>query len=309
MVSSTLWAVSQALVPVRIPLFFLVAGVVAQRLLTRPRMYTLRHRVAPLLWVFVLWSALFSVPFGVLTNPSQTREGIVDSLLQIPLGGNAYWFLFVLPVYLVGARLLARWPWCALALGAVLYVLSPWLAAIAPDGATLSVRRVTAFFLWFAIGMHSGRIVRRVAAAPWPCAIVASVAFVGIWFLQRGETVASSMTTPLLTVLGVTAILIVSAQSVHAPRLRPLLTRTSQLTLAIYVVHSFVLWSSHLLVNRTIGALPMNPTLDLIAVPFIVVALLTLSVGIDRVARHFPQLGLLALPTRGNRGRDESRAV
>lgn len=305
-VTSAIWAASQALTPVRIPLFFVVAGVVAHRLLVRPWSHTLRRRALPLLWVFALWSVLFSVPHGVLLSPGDHAQGIFDSLAQIPLGGNAYWFLFVLPLYLVAARGLGNRPFTTLLIGLALYVASPWLAAMAPDDLAVVVRRTSAFFLWFVVGVHAGETVRRVAHLPWPVAAVAFVAFVTVWFLQRASVLPPPLATPLLSVVGIAAVLVTSAQLARAPRLAVVFRRISELTLAIYVVHSLVLWCSYLVVRQTVGSFSLPTALNVVVVPLIVAALVALSAAVDRLAQRIPEIGLLALPsrTRSRRPRD-----
>lgn len=85
--------VSRMLLPVRMPLFFLTAGLLAVGAIHRPWKAVWRNRLANLIWPFLLWSMIFAAVSGFAYRPSAPESYFWENAAAIPFGGTAYWFL------------------------------------------------------------------------------------------------------------------------------------------------------------------------------------------------------------------------
>lgn len=305
-VTSALWGISQALTPVRIPLFFVLAGFLVAGTLDRPWRAVLQPKVTLLLWVFLVWSALFSIPYGILLSPDDPAAGIADSLLSIPLGGNAYWFLFVLPLYFVAVKALRRQPALTVVIALAAYFASPWLAESVDDPFTTLVRRTTGFFLWYALGAHLPRLWARLSSLPWFVAPLGVGLYVLVWWLRTATEVPGELLTAAATLVGITTILVLSRLlGRHASIARVALT-VSGATLAIYVVHSLLLYSSYVIAARLDVRLSVNIVSDLLFVPVLVVVLSVAAILALQATQRLGLHGVFTLPRFRANGRRQT---
>lgn len=294
------WAdFNQALVPVRIPLFFLVAGLLARSRMTENLNLTARRRVIDLLWVFVTWSAIFSLVYGPVIRPDSPIAGIGDSFSSIPLGGNAYWFLFALPVFYLATRPLVRLPLLALTAGALVYLFSSLIAgiplALGVDDGAVALRRLSVFWFFYVVGATASSAIERVVRLPWWVAGLFATGF-GILFVEpsaMGDATARSL---LLAILGVIAALIFSRLLARIPRSGSFFERVSRGTLAIYLVHSLALYSLYLVAQNTGLRVPPGALVDFLFVPLATVFLILVSLGFQDIVRKFRIRGVFAAP-------------
>ncbi len=103
-------SVNGELVLLRMPLFFLVSGLLAASAAGRSWGRLLRSRLVPLLWVFALWSLVRFAVFRVVTPRFQPWEA--DSLVPLLLAPlrptTGLWYLYALAAFTVAARALGR---------------------------------------------------------------------------------------------------------------------------------------------------------------------------------------------------------
>src|SRR5699024_9710382 len=64
-----------------------------------------RNRVGNLLWPYLLWSVVFAFVAAYRYRPSDPRSYTLKSIENIPFGGDAYWFLSVLLLVFIVARI------------------------------------------------------------------------------------------------------------------------------------------------------------------------------------------------------------
>lgn len=231
------------LLPVRMPLFFLISGMLSVRALHRPWRAVWRPRVADILWPFVLWTALLAVPFAlayVATDPFGYLPRQAGWLVNF--AGN-YWYLPLLVAFFLTARMLRGAPLFAVALGVLLYFWSgPMprdIGGVFLNDAMLTLIRFSIFWIWFAVGAFARPLVVRWARAPWWLGLIAFVAYWPLAWL-RYERGMDDL-TPIATVVGITAILVFArllARWAPAARLGSYLAAR---TLPIYLYHPLLL--------------------------------------------------------------------
>ncbi len=229
---------SELLLPVRMPLFFLVSGLFSARQLTRPWLRVWTARVAPLLYLFVLWTLVHTLVLQLtpgFDTAVATSPGAL--LVQLTVTPGNLWYLLALAAYVVVARASRRTPhW---ALGAALL-----LSAVAAAGwvATPGNRYgVLTNLVWFLLGTrvpHLGGLAVRLTH-PSRTALLAStgvlVAAAGLW--QGLGADGWFGVRPALGAVGIAAGVTVAASVAGVARLGPTLAALGRRTLPVYVLH------------------------------------------------------------------------
>lgn len=147
------------MIPVRMPLFFFVSGILAHRAIRRKFSALLRPRFLNLIWPFVLWSVIYSFLAGYTYSRDDQWAYTKDSLATIVFGGNAYWFLSVLLVFFTVAYLFKnRIPILFIA-ALTLYATAPAIKGFLegslnfPEALSINVSRVAYFAVWYLAGL------------------------------------------------------------------------------------------------------------------------------------------------------------
>lgn len=147
---------SNALIPVRIPLFFFVSGLLARRAIERPWADLIRTRFADVLWPFFVWSALVALPWSARVSPEDRWSNVTTNLSAIALGGAHYWYLPALAFALAVAKLSRRVPWLSLTFFAVTSLLMTThyaqMSALFGPYLGVNVARWLDFTVWFVVG-------------------------------------------------------------------------------------------------------------------------------------------------------------
>lgn len=234
-----LWGqASELLLPVRMPLFFLISGLFAARQLTRPWREVLVRRVAPLVYLFVLWTLIHTVVLQLTPGfDTAVASGPLELVEQLTITPGNLWYLLALPAYVAVARLTRARPHAALAAAAV-------LSAVAAAGlvATPGNRYgLLTNLVWFLLGTRvthlPDRVRRWVVPARADLVVAAVLAFAlaaAAWQVLDAD--AWFGVRPVLGLLGIAAgagvAVLVSRTRVGAP-----LARLGRLTLPVYVLH------------------------------------------------------------------------
>ncbi|TRY17794.1 acyltransferase [Tessaracoccus rhinocerotis] len=290
--SEQFWGVlSTWLLPVRMPLFFLVSGVLAVRALRRPWPRVLRPRLLDNLWTFGLWTTAIAVFYALAYAPQVFGEFMMRALSWTLTFGGFYWYLPLLMAFFVTAKLLRRAPWLVVGIGVVLYVIASDLprsldAGALSDDALLTLIRYCQFLVFFALGAFVRPLV--VLAARTHLAVVAVLVVAYVPIARFTYSPDGVDLTPLLTVMGCTAVLGLSQFVSRWDRVRRLGRHLAERTLPIYLVHPFALT----LVTLALPALPALRTRHtLFLVPLLVIALVALSIWLyDRTRHRLPWL-------------------
>lgn len=320
------WAkFSNSMLPLRMPVFFFAAGMLAANAVHRPWSLLWRRRFGDLLWPFLLWSVIFSFVGAFRYRPESPSEYMADSLKTIPFGGNAYWFLSILVLFFAVARIfrnaLPAIALLALAAFGVASLIDSFIVESleGPNSLALNVARACYFSIWYFVGLslrdQLGSVDRVVRIGT---AIVGVVLYGGIsyavYFAGVGQSIRAAL-YQVLALIGVVAVVHISVLVAKSQRLAEIAYYLSRRTLPIYVLHPILL--SLLVVGvRAMGegpvSLPVNNLLvDLVLFPALTVLLVIASVLLYDVAIRIGASWLFELPGRRSRapGRESSRGA
>lgn len=318
------WArFNRSLVPVRMPLFFLASGILAASSLSRPWPRVWRSRQRNLLWTYLLWGMLFAAIAGFAYNPQDPVGYMRQSLAALPVGGTAYWFLFVLVVFLALARLLQRWRGLTLVLTFGLLWIGPWVGSIAVpafmDPLSTTLVRLCSFGFWFFLGcFQSGAIValaetlrhpsrRQLAGALFvlPAAGYSALAYAVYWNSLDGAYVVP------MSFLGMSAAFSASVWAARFTGIARWAGHIAARTLPIYLLHP-VLLAAVVVVVRALGGgesslPPDNLVLNLIAVPVLTTLGVVSALSLYTHTRTSRFRWIFAFPARRSAGEPTGR--
>ncbi len=229
----------------RMPLFFLVAGMLAVGAVQRSWPALWRTRLAVLVWVFVVWTVLRFAYYQVVPEPIDLNQSSwLDFVLSVVRPSNGLWFLFALALFLVAAKALHGRVnrWIVLAVAAV-------ASSIAHGGVTfgnVTYDGIMKYFVFFMLGLYLREpIIRFVHRRRWPATAALLVAFAAAIVL-RGATgqFVDALTAVVVGLIAVAFGLCLARNLARTPATRPLsrpLEHLGRRTLQIYVTHILLL--------------------------------------------------------------------
>lgn len=296
--SVLLHLVALALFPLRMPLFFLVAGVLAAGMLARPAGRVLRDRVAHYLWVWAVWTALGYGLVNSLLLPALglgTLGGLfeprVDPLEHLLSSTSWAWFLYALALFFATALALRRLP-PALHLGIAVLLALPGVFGWG-EAMGLGVLDRFLHYPYFVAGWLGAARLRRAAPRLGQSWLVLALGLVWVGLTIAAHLAELLQTIPARVALSLVAVPAALAGAVLLARSRLLsapLRRIGRSTLAVYLLHP---WLLLLLVQLQSPEWlpPWAWTLALVA------AATALPLLLERPLARVP--GLMALPWRG----------
>lgn len=230
-----------------LPVFFLISGIFGARdVLDGAFGQLARKRLIPLLYMYVLWSALRFAMFALFpmlpTRDTDVAGSDPLSLLLLPvLPASLYWFLYALALFTVVVWALRRVPRWILVTGSA--VLSTLFTSGMLNTGTIAWNRIGALLFFFTVGVCFTREIvaamRRATTTHLVLAVGTYVAFVAVLFVFRGAA-----RLPFVVLVGqciaVTAVLLVSKALSGVAALR-FVTRAGAQSLPIYLVHILVI--------------------------------------------------------------------
>lgn len=312
---------SLALVPLRMPLFFAVAGMLAARALTRPWSAVLRPRIGDMLWTYVLFSAVFAAtgwPRYAIDNIDVYLRGELTGMLVV---ASPYWFIAALPIFFVICRLLRRVPGVLVVIASAMYAIDPWARQLlgelgAPRDFVYGTHQILDNFLWFVLGAVLSALVLHLAETtrPLPRGVLGGTLLAGFILLavvrrtvlegtlaqQRGLELSAS----LCGIAALVLLLPVLARWAPAARFGALL---GSRTLMIYLIHPLVLNIVVVIWRRGELARPGALLGDLLLVPAITAIAIGASLGVEAARRRWGPRWLTALPGGRAGAREEQQ--
>jgi uncharacterized membrane protein YcfT len=232
--------ISDAFLPLRMPLFFTLSGLLAASSLGRARRTALARRVLNPYLLYVLWFAINAVVLVTFdfTQPEALDATPTGLLRNLVLPHTTLWYMFALAAFFLVALLLRPLGIVAVLAGATglsVAVSAGWIVLPAGAGMTPSILR---YFFVFLIGAYAPDLVRRVArigervplAATLLAYAVLAVAF------RLGLPLLPGL-LPFVVVVGAGLGIMASVRLTGIPGLTPLLEGIGRRTLPIFVLH------------------------------------------------------------------------
>ncbi|MGW9567028.1 acyltransferase family protein [Prescottella equi] len=230
--------------PVRMPLFFLAAGMLGANALRLSFVDLVRRKVLPLLYLYALWVVLRFVFFSVFPATAGTAETAspFNLVRAIAVPTSGLWFLYALAVFAMLAWTIRRLPPSVQLLGAV--ALTLWAAN--QDVLDWTWHNMCSLLVFYLLGIHAGGLLqasaprwryRHAVAALAVFAVLLTIA-TGIAF-TRTHAAAVAVTVALI---GVFAALVV-AKLVEDTRIVAPIRALGPRTLPIYLLHEVMLGS------------------------------------------------------------------
>lgn len=299
-----LWrTISAQLLPLRMPLFFLVSGMFAAGVVLAPTRTRLAGRALRLALLYALWVIVQTFALAAAGPDFDTARATtpLELLRDLTISPTNLWYLLALAVYLVLGRVTRSVPTGILLPAAFLVSAVGASGVIPPSGNLWQV--VQNVFFFFA-GLRLRELVRRHAArSGWMPAALLTGAFAlafgaatllgvrpwfGMWTLLSALAVAA----------GVSVCVLLDRVEVIAGPLR----RIGRRTLPIYVIHMIPLALIDRLLRNVDDWVFAGPVFALLEVPLVVAIVIAASIGahavLTRVGGGFLFDPLLLRPRR-----------
>jgi uncharacterized membrane protein YcfT len=284
---------NEALASLRMPLFFLAAGLFVAGPLAAPWRTLLHKRVAFFLYLYLLWTLIrftfFAtlVPPAVDPNDSANAESLAWALL---LPGPSMWFLYALALFSVIGKLVRRVP-AAVQLG-----LSGVLSALTGAGLLEFDSRwgyMARFLFFFLLGWHAKVLIARLARSTSPLKVIAAA--VACVLCAGGAVALGARPVPgvalalncVAVVFGVLFTAWICRFRVGVP-----LVLLGQQTLPVYLVH--MLWLAAIMTG--LRHVEVAPVVGYVLPVAMALVLVVLSLLTQRVLLALGATALFALP-------------
>lgn len=229
-----------ALETFRMPLFFTVAGLFAAKAVSWPFSDLWRKRLARLVWLYVLWSLIWTVFFLVVPwpyNPDEQPTWL--SFLGIFVWPNtSTWFVYALALYFAAAWLMRRLP--ALVQLGIAIVPTLIFAAHLVDPGNQALIKMPMYFFFFLAGSLYGPQIRQAAPRSrwWMAAILLAVWGSLTFVVLKAEVMTVFGVRVLLSILAVAAG-IALAVTMSRSRLWAWMSALGTRTLPVYLLHFY----------------------------------------------------------------------
>lgn len=285
----------------RMPLFFLTAGLFAARVLAQPFRVLVRRRLARLLWLYLLWTAIWVLVWRVVPwpRPDTPAPTAAEVTLALVWPSTTTWFIYGLAVFLALTWLARPLPTPVLLGGAL--VVSVVAAQV--DTGNTALDKMGTYYVFFAVAARLGERVR--AAAPrirgrHAGVLVPTYLVVGAAVTATGLVWAPGVRT-LVGALGVVAG-VAAAVVVARARSAAWLVALGRSTLAVYLLHSYPVLALAALLGAHRAALePWAPLIP----PLVAVVATLVALAVHRATRAVP--GLYDLPSAVTRAIEPRR--
>ena len=226
--------------PVRMPLFFLTAGLFAHKVTTLAWKAVIHRRVLPLVYLYLMWTVLRFFFFSVFPDTAGTAEtssplNLITALV-VPTSG--LWFIYALAVYTVLTKALSGIDYRVQLLGAIA------LAFVAPSigGVDWTWGNMMELLVFFLAGAHLQQMIRAAAASTTLTRVAVTAAGFALMYVLhlQGHITSVGAATILLSSLGL-LVGITAASHLQTARVLAPFRKLGTLTLPVYLLHEILL--------------------------------------------------------------------
>ena len=256
------------LTAVRMPLFFLIAGVFAARAIQRTWSALFASRLALLIYMYFLWMLIRAVWFSFVPWPLNDDHPWIALAVSPFWPTNGLWFLFALIVYVVIGKLTVLAPaWIPLTAAAVLAAIAA--SDLLPDGGNRIWNSIALYAFFFLLGARLPEVWSAVAAHANALLVIAGLMAVPASIAVFGilPNAVQGIARVGLSIVCVTAAIVLSAMVARVPWLSAPFRYVGSRTIAVYVLHAMLL-------------AVIVPLVPIGAVPTVVAALMLTAMGV-----------------------------
>lgn len=230
------------LTAIRMPLFFVISGMLAASVVQRPWGEVWSRRLWLLVYVYVLWSAVRAIWFSFVPWPLGDVPPWLAFLLLPVWPTTGLWFLFALIAYVVIARATRAWPtWAVLVPAAALSVAAAY--DVVPTGGNPIWRSIALYLFFFVLGVRATTRWKALAARSRPWWIVPALVIVPVSFalFTVVPSAAAGVARVVLSVVCVAACVVVASVLARSRVLSAPFVAVGRRTLPVYVLHTLLL--------------------------------------------------------------------
>lgn len=230
--------------PLRMPLFFVISGYLSARMLTRSWRSGFSGRIAPRMYLYVVWLAITTIALWGLREWSAGWDPLGYFLPELLYPSGVLWYLWALPAYFAVARATRALPvWLVIALAAAASI----GVEIAGDTAFLLELvdfagwvSIVSGFLPFVVGARAPEAIRALArpGRAWPTVAVGALAIAAV--AVRRESPVPIVTELLVSAVCVCAALLLMRHVAHWRIWRPI-RYIGRNTLTIFALHPLLI--------------------------------------------------------------------
>ena len=240
--ATTVWVSGMnVLEPMRMPLFFLVSGMLAAGAIGRPWRLS-RRRTYGMTYLYVLWSAIFFTVAALYLH-----SGVLATLREFPghllVGGSGYWYLYALLLYFIVAKALHRYPalivvGIAIGLNLLRAPVAQWNRDYAVNvDASSAMTSIITNLVFFLIGAYYKELFGRITRwASWSWVVVLLVPAIGYGIWRSAHPALSELTFFPISMVWIVACVMGASLLVKRQGPRKFGTFFGARTLPIFVV-------------------------------------------------------------------------
>lgn len=233
--------ISDLTFPIRMPLFFVISGLLAANAVARPWAAVFRSRVVRFLYLYLLWSLIhMALMWAFPEFPTLVPHSVAEFIEAVTISPPNTWYLYALALYFLVAKSLRRLPpWLTLGAAAALSiaVAAGLVDVVSNRGSLLSN------LVFFLLGVcFAPQLVRFAARARPLVALGGAAAYVLLfWAMRAAGAEAVPGVWLIVSLVGVGMGVAFAPLLANAGRLGRVLQRLGGKTLVIYVIHMPVL--------------------------------------------------------------------
>ncbi|WP_423463378.1 acyltransferase family protein [Promicromonospora sp. MS192] len=307
-----LWgAFGDMLLPLRMPVFFMISGMFALSATARPWSVVARSRIARFYYLYLLWFVVHTTVLSMVPDfDTLSARNALDVLEQITITPTNLWYLLALAVYFVIAKVTRKLPTWAVLVPALA------LSAIASAGlldAPGNRGQLYQNLFFFLLGLRFRPLVERWAQVTklWHLLVGGAVYVVLMVAIQVLDAKYVFGVWPAICLFAVALGVAAAVQLDRLRRVGPLLARLGQQTLPIYVMHMPLLALVAAALVGPFSAAGTGVQLVLaVVLPIVLVALLvSVCLTLHSWLMDAGATWLFDLPTFGRAGRRGSPAT
>ncbi|WP_279291749.1 acyltransferase family protein [Microbacterium proteolyticum] len=230
------------LTAIRMPLFFVISGMLAATVVRKPWSQVWARRLWLLVYVYVLWSAVRALWFTIVPWPLSDVPPWQAFVLLPVWPTTGLWFLFALVLYITLLRFARSTPtWAVLGLAGGLSVAAAY--DVVPTGDNPIWRSIALYLFFFALGVRGAPAWKALAAharAWWavPAVILIPAAFA---LFRVVPSAGSGLARVILSTVCVVACVVIASSLARSVVLSSPLVAVGRRTLPVYVLHALLL--------------------------------------------------------------------